>query len=336
MSDFTQSLTTLVSTLPQSGRVFSNSLSWVLLSNGLTEFDENLIFFGFEEENAKPVLVAKVPRLPKNIYVIQTEYERLTEVWACLGDKAQYHIPQPIALSNVQGQPVLITTYVNGENLLRLDITDNEDEFLQFSIHVANSLRELLDSTLTKLDSDEAIRLEFSQKTEKFKQMYSLQDSEITAVDNLRAEIESNEKIASSKILIHGDFWHGNIIREPIRGDLLLVDWQYSYWTNDASQDVYLFLLAGALATTPSLDKPQERAIKTMQVIKNWNENVIKAYLSAFGLPQNYNLLSMRSGMLMCCVEKGVRASLELGFDREEDLVWFFLFRELLNWFNEK
>lgn len=334
MLEFTQQLNSLLSNFSYRGKRLSDSMDWVLLSNGLTEFDENIIFLGIDKNTSIPSLVAKVPRLPKNIAVVQTEYERLTEIWNMLGDeKAQHLISKPITLSVVQNQPVLVTSYVNGKTLVRLRITKESHHFIEYSIKAAKTLRNFLDVTVTRLEAKEIIKSNFLHKVEKFKKMYPLQDIEIKAVDDLQKEIESAERQASHRILIHGDYWHGNIILEPEYNNYMLVDWQYSCWTNDASQDVYLFLLAGALATIPNIESPQIRAEKATQVLLNWKK-IIKAYLSEFGTPRNYNLLSLRSGMLMCCIDKGVRASLELGFDREEDLVWFYTFRELLTLFN--
>ncbi|MBL8100210.1 MAG: aminoglycoside phosphotransferase family protein [Anaerolineales bacterium] len=331
MLDFIQNLNLLISNLSYHGR---NPIDWVLLSNGLTEFDENIIFFGFDKASSIPIFVAKVPRLPRNIAVIQTEHQRLSEIWDRLGEeKAQFVIPRPISLSKIQNQPILVTTYVNGESLVRLRITNDPKKFLEFSLKAAKTLRYVLDKTITQLQPNELIQSNFFRKVEKFKQMYPLKTLEIKAVDELRSEIESTETQASHRILIHGDYWHGNIILEPKFGNYMLVDWQYSCWTNDASQDVYLFLLAGSLATIPNAEDPQLRAKKASQALVDWKE-IIKAYLSEFGTSNSYNLLSLRSGMLMCCIDKGVRASLELGFDREEDLVWFYFFRELLNLFD--
>lgn len=328
--DFIQNLNALISSFSLTGKRFSDSMDWVLLSNGLTEFDENIIFLGIDKNSPIPKLVAKVPRLPKNIAVVETEHERLTEIWNMLGDeKAQHLIPKPITLSVVQNQPVLVTTYVHGKTLVRLRITKDSHQFVDYSIKAAKTLRNFLDMTATKLEINEAIQSNFLEKTEKFKQMYALQSVEIKVVDELQKEIELSERQASHRILIHGDYWHGNIILEPEYSNYMLVDWQYSCWTNNASQDVYLFLLAGALATIPNIEAPEIHAKKAIQALIDW-KGIIKAYLSEFGVPQKYHLLSLRSGMLMCCIDKGVRASLELGFDRKEDLIWFYLFRELL------
>lgn len=335
MPDFVNNLTALLSSKLDANQYSLNSVDWLLLSNGLTEFDENIIFFGFDKTSSTPSFVAKVPRLPKNIAVIQTEYERLLEICKIFGENAKFLIPQPIALSQIHNQPVLITTYVNGASLVRLRITKDLPIFRSFSLKAAKTLRYVLDATMTKLLPGETVQSNFLQKAEKFKKMYPLQPTEIEAVDNLCDEITQTERNAAYRVLIHGDYWHGNIILEPKFGNYMLVDWQYSRWTHDASQDVYLFLLAGALATIPNSVAPQIRAQKAVRALLAWKD-IVQAYLSEFGRPDNYNIFPLRSGMLLCCIEKAVRASLELGFDREEDLVWFYFFRELLSLFDAK
>lgn len=330
--DFTQNLTELVSTFFDAERKAFDSIDWVLLSNGLTEFDENIIFFGFDGNSSVPIFVAKVPRLPSNIAVIQTEYQRLREMWERLGDDARRLIPQPIALSKIYHQPVLITSYVNGESLARLRITTDPDQFLKVSLKSAKTLRYILDKTMTPLKNGEIQASSFFEKAKKFKQMYPLQEAELKAIDELQKALRLAEERASHCVLTHGDYWHGNIIFQPESNTYMLVDWQYSCWTYDASLDVYLFLLAGALATVPNIETPQTRAQKAAQTLVEW-KGIIKAYLSEFGAPQGYSVLSLKLGMLLCCVDKGARASLELGFDREEDLVWFYFFRELFNLF---
>ena len=68
-----------------------------------------------------------------------------------------------------------------------------------------------------------------------------------------------------------------------------------------------------------------------MEVLLQWRPKIIPDYLEAFGKPDQYTLMPARYGMLCCCVEKAVRASMYLGFDQVNDLIWRLLFAELVN-----
>ena len=136
---------------------------------------------------------------------------------------------------------------------------------------------------------------------------------------------------ATHKVLIQGDFWHGNMIRDEARGKLLFVDWQFARWSVDVSMDIYFFLLAGALSATEN-GSVEQRVMEAFQLLMSWRANVIPEYLSAYGKPERYVLLPQREGMLMCCVEKAVRSALEFGYSHADDRLWRSLFAELVRW----
>ena len=337
MMTFIDSLTSHVSSLSLEREGYSTTypLYWVMLSNRGADIHDCVIFFGFESDKSTPALVAKVPRLPEDAWVIKAEYERLVEICNLVGapDSLQ-HLPQPISYTSLNGQPVLITTYARGENLLRTfdALMRNEPgQVYSFAIDVAKSLRNIMDRTAQPLTTDDRPNSDFRKKVEKFKQMHSLSENEKLVADNLVKVIEHNDLLASHKILLQGDFWHGNMIRGEEYGKLIFIDWQYSHWSTDASLDVYLFLLAASFANGPREDI-KERARRAIKTLSTWRDGVIPAYLSAFGKTERYSLLPLRSGMLMCCIEKAVRASMDLGYDQENDLVWRFMYAELLNW----
>ncbi len=337
MTAFVDSLTSHVSTLSLEilGHVPAHPFFWTMLSNGSADVHECIIFFGLESGKSAPSLVAKIPRLPEDDWVIKAEYDRLVEICNLVGmpDAVQY-LPQPISYTSLNGQPVLITTYVHGENLLRTFgkmIQRRPDMVYTLALDVAKSLRFIMDRTAQLVTINGRPESDFHKKVEKFKQMHSLTENEIQVADNLVEEIEHNNLQASHQILLQGDFWHGNMIRGEKYGKLIIIDWQYSRWSTDASLDVYLFLLAASLATAPRTDV-RERASKAVETLNLWRSQMIPAYLAVFGKTEHYSLLPLRSGMLMCCIEKAVRASMDLGYDQENDLVWRFLYAELLNW----
>ena len=310
-------------------------LDWVLLSNGASSLHECIIFFGIGTENTNPVLVAKVPRLPSDDWIIRTEYTSLVALWEQLGEqKAATRIPRPIDLVVLQRQPTLITSYIESGNLLHSSRKPNwqdTKQVIELATDAGKYLAEILDQTTTPLTAENHPISDFDKKAEKYKLMHTLLDAEIDAVSELKNVIGTIYRTATHKILVHGDYWHGNMIRAKSHGELMLVDWQYSHWHVDAALDVYLFLLASALAAAPQGDIPK-KAHNAAEILLSWRDSVIPEFLSAFGKTGTYTLLPPRQGFLYCCIEKAVRASLAIGADQEEDLIWHFMFAELLNW----
>jgi hypothetical protein len=60
-----------------------------------------------------------------------------------------------------------------------------------------------------------------------------------------------------------------------------------------------------------------------------WNAEVLPAYLDAYGSPEGYNLLPLRAGMLICCVEMATRPALVFKRQHPNDEMWYVLFSEL-------
>lgn len=323
----------MISLRRQGKPLLSPPLNWTILSNGGADIHDCVIFFIFEENQSQPTLIVKVPRLPEDERALQVEYDRMVEMWEHLGPEAVFRMPEPIAMVNLEAQPALVKSYIHGESLLRVSkqrLWEKPEQVFLLAVDVAESLRDMMDRTATELADSEHIPTDIMQKIAKFKEMYRFTELEDQAILRLIKHIESIRNTATHKVLIHGDFWHGNIIRNLTHGKLMVIDRQYSRWSTDVSLDVYLFLLAGALANVPQLSV-EERARGAMEVLLQWRPKIIPAYLQAFGKPSHYTLMPARYGMLLCCVEKAVRASMDLGVDQVNDLIWRYLFAELVN-----
>jgi len=308
-------------------------MQWTILSNGGADIHDCIIIFGFEANKSQPTLVIKVPRIPEGGRALQIEYDRLVELWEHLGPEAVFRIPKPIAMVNLETQPALVISYIHGESLLRASkqmIWEKPEQVLALAVDAAESLRDMMDRTATQLTAGEHIATDIMQKIEKFKEMFHLTEREDQAILGLIRHIESLRETATHKVLIQGDFWHGNMIRSLTHGKLMFVDWQYSRWSTDVSLDVYLFLLASALSNTPQ-DSAKEKVHGAIQVLLQWRTKIIPAYLQAFGKPKSYTLMPAQYGMLLCCVEKAVRVSIDVGYDQLDDMIWKLLFSELVN-----
>lgn len=327
LSAFTLSLAKRDHRLPDS------PLHWMMLANGDADFHDNVIFFGFREGRADPVLVAKVPRLTENGWMLQTEYDRLVEVWECAGDEAARYVPAPYALPSLQERPTLMLSYVPGESLTRLSRRSfwmDNARVVSLSREAAHLLRELHRLTASPPATPGPLDRSFSARAEKFQALFSLTVEEQVVLAEVERALREHEASATRHVLIQGDFWHGNMIRQEEHG-LRLIDWQFARWSGDVSMDVYFFLLAGALSATESEDATL-CAREAFALLDQWRQAIIPEYLAAYGSPQQYALLPEKYGMLLCCVEKATRSALEFGYSHPDDLVWRHLFGELLRW----
>ena len=330
LSDFALSLS------EGEGQLFSSIPHWVSLSNGDADFHDNVIFFGFEEMRDDPILVAKVPRLAENGWMLKAEYDHLLALWSCIGAEAANYIPKPYALALLQERSVLMISYIAGESLTRLSrksFWGDSQKVAALAREAAQTLGELNRLTARPVERQEALDLDLQRKADTFREMFQLNAEEEQGLADLVGTVNGQSKAARQAVLIQGDFWHGNMIRDNRRGRLMFVDWQFARWSVDVSMDIYFFLLAGALSATVD-DSLQERAERTYRLLLAWRADVIPEYLAAYGQPDHYVLLPEKQGMLLCCVEKAVRSALDFGYSHPDDLIWRNLFAKLLHWPN--
>jgi Phosphotransferase enzyme family len=338
LKPFLEALSTLALSLSEGERkLFSPPFHWICLANGDADFQDNVIFFGFADQQFDPVLVAKVPRLVKNGWMLRTEYDHLVELWGCIGPEAGKYVPKPYALISLQERPVLMISYVPGESLTRLwrkSFWGDSSKVAALAKEAARTLRALNQLTESPKEPDESLNVNFQSKADKFRELFQLNREEDRLLLELVKLVNEGSKAAPHKVLIQGDFWHGNMIRDKQRGALMFVDWQFARWSVDASLDLYFFLLAGALSATGN-GPVEERAKSAYQLLSDWRLDVIPTYLAAYGTPEHYVLLPQKQGMLLCCVEKAVRSALEFGYSHSDDLLWRSLFAELQSWPDE-
>lgn len=311
-------------------------LRWIYFTNGDVDFIDNVILFGFESNKLEPTFVAKVPRLAENGEMLQVEYDSLVYLWELLGKDAIHLLPKPILLTTLLEQPVLVITYLMGESLARISregFWNKKEKVQSLAVEAAKSLLALNKRTSQPLTPSEQLpaNFKFQTKADKFREIFSLSKSEETGLSELERIYRNAELKASHKVLVQGDFWHGNMIRGTTKGSLMLIDWQFAHWAVDVSIDYCLFLLAGAIAAAP-YGPAEKRAQGARKILSQWQTNIIPVYMDTYGQPDDYILLPLRYGMLACCVEKAVRSLLDFGFSHPDDMMWQYLFSELLDW----
>ena len=335
MKPFLDELSAFASSIAADGhQLFTPPFHWVCLANGDADFHDNVIFFGFDSRASDPVLVAKVPRLVRNDWMLKTEYDHLVDLWDCMGTTAGNYVPKAYGYTSIQDRSILVISYVPGESLTRLARKSFWGDSLQVTAlaqEAARTLRDLNRLTARPIQHEQDMNIDLQNKVDKFRELFELNAEENRVLSELLSSMRAKSKTASQEVLIQGDFWHGNMIRDKKRGRLMFVDWQFARWSVDVSMDVYFFLLAGALSATES-GPVAERAKHAFHLLSSWRTRVIPEYLAAYGQPEHYMLLPQKSGMLLCCVEKAVRSALEFGYSHSDDLMWRYLFAELLQW----
>ena len=338
MKSFLEELSAFALSLSEGERkLFSTPFRWLCLANGDADFHDNVIFFGFTGEQTAPALVAKVPRLVKNGWMLKTEYDHLVELWDCIGAEAVKYVPKPFGLTSLQDRQVLMISYISGESLTRLSRTSfwgDSAKVTALARDAARTLRDLNRLTENTIKPDESLQPDFQAKADLFRKYFPHSADEDRQLSLLTQRLEESWRTASHEILLQGDFWHGNMIRDKQRGTLMFVDWQFARWSVDVSMDLYFFLLAGALSATGK-GPAKERAKLAYQLLNDWRAEVIPAYLIAYGKPEHYVLLPQKQGMLLCCVEKSIRSIHEFGYSHSDDLLWRYLFEELQSWPDE-
>jgi hypothetical protein len=200
------------------------------------------------------------------------------------------------------------------------------------SINAAKLLRKLHEKTAGANHPAEEDDGCFARKASTFCERFDLTREERLEVDRLVELVASSCANARKNVLLQGDFWHGNMIESPRTGALILVDWGFARWSPDASQDVYLYLLAGAISAVP-FAPADLRAEKAARQLARWRGILLPSYLKAYGQPTGYTLLSPRAGMLACAIEMATRPA--LAFDTShpyDDRLWCRLFAELRRW----
>jgi hypothetical protein len=335
MKPFLDELSDIALSLSEGGhKLFAPPFHWVCLANGDADFQDNVIFFGFDARQTDPVLAAKVPRLAKNGWMLKTEYDHLMDLWKCMGAAAVNYVPRPYGFTALQDRSVLMISYVPGESLTRLSrksFWGDSGQVAELAREAARMLRDLNRQTARPIEHAQDTALDLQNKAEKFRTLFNLTRDEDLALSELVRNVNEKLKTARQAVLIQGDFWHGNMIRDKKRGTLMFVDWQFARWSVDVSMDVYFFLLAGALSATGS-GPVGERAKEAFRLLCDWRKDVIPEYLAGYGRPDDYVLLPQKSGMMLCCLEKAVRSALEFGYSHPDDLLWRSLFAELLQW----
>jgi len=308
--------------------------SWVYVANGGTAYLDNVLRFGFEDGKNNPIHVTKISRLPENSWMLRAEYDNLCTLWECLDDEAAERLPQPLALENVGKESRLLLSYVSGHSLgntIRSAFWSGADNFLNLAIDAAKSLRLFHDRTARPKKTKISPKFDFEVRANKFMSLFDLSLSEAQILHKLAENVDNNIKNAAKEVLVQNDFWHGNLIRGDEHGELVFIDWQFGHWASDISFDVYLFLIAGALAAVPYGDEVS-RAKAAAEQLFHWQDDLIPAYLNAYGEPDGWRLLPLREGLLACCVEKAARTEIIFNTRHPDDLMWRVIFGELLSW----
>lgn len=322
-----------------SNKIISNDLSleWILVSNGGTYEHDSVILFGIVTENEKtssPAFVAKVTRLPIHSWILEIEHNSLNILWDCMGENfSEKHFPKPLGLLSYGNQRALLISYLHGESMLQTSSASfwmDIENLAPFTLEIAEILNRIFCSTIKSIDYKSYSPFDFSKRVDQFVEMYPVTDTHTKIIENILNKLNTNSNNRTEKVLLHGDFWHGNLIREKKSRSLMVVDWQYARWSSDVSLDVYLFLLAGALVAANGTSST-EISQSLINVLYHWKDKIIPEYLRVFRFSKEYSLLPIKEGMLLCCIEKATRSKMDFGISQHDDMLWWHIFNKIID-----
>ncbi|MEW5985374.1 MAG: aminoglycoside phosphotransferase family protein [Chloroflexota bacterium] len=305
---------------------------WLLVANSDAGLHNNVLLFGLANGSAAPTCVAKICRSPEASWVIEKEYSNLTTLWQALGDEAAGRAPRPLGLHRHGRDLVFLMAYCPGRSWLteRRSLWRDERRLRDRFGRAARALRELHDRTATAGQPSITSSV-FRAQANAFQALYRPPAGEVAELARLQTVVGQRQSDVRRHILLQGDFWPGNIVVNTQTGRLAVVDWQAARWSPDASQDVYLFILAAAVEAAPP-GSPGQRALAAADLLASWSRVLIPTYLEAYGQPAGYALLPLRDGLLATCVEMATRPYLTFGVQQEDGLLWRALFAELRLW----
>ena len=302
-------------------------LEWLLFANGSPSPHNNLFFFGFSSGQDTPIYVAKRCRSSIHNRTIRNEYERLRDLWRVFGTDAIKLAPEPLALAEQGKDLTLMMSFCDGKTLLsRLFSPWKENEqMLQLWRQAAVLLRTVHRQTAVS-PPPASSQFNFALMVDTFIELFSPTATETKELASLIESVAQSQ--TNTAVLLHGDFWPGNIIIRSDNAALMLIDWQFSRWSCDASLDLYLFPLVCAIQATPN-SPPATQSVAAADMLMAWQANLLPSYLQTYGTAAGCGLLSLRAGLLAVCVEMAVRPSFTFGIQQEDSLLWRALFTEL-------
>ena len=192
----------------------------------------HVVFLLMTQEQADPVMVAKVPRLPELSDSIEREVHNLREIQA-LRPEGYDSIPRVLAFGPFHGYPILIETALVGP-LLAPDIVRRAPER-----HTSTVIDWLIDlHQVTQSASDW-----FGQIAEKplryLEQHLAAEENPLLA--RLRGILEPLRTASLPFVLEHGDLSHPNLILMK-SGGIGVVDWELSEIHGMVGFDMFFFL----------------------------------------------------------------------------------------------
>ena len=185
--------------------LFNAPFQWVCLANGDADFQDNVIFFGFDAGAADPVLVAKVPRLVKNGWMLKTEHDHLADLWDCMGNTAVDYVPRIYGFTSIQDRSVLMISYVPGESLTRLtrkSFWADPRQVTALARQAAGTLRAVNEMTARPVQQSVDISLTLQKNADRFRGLFELNKDEDHALSDLVRTVNEKSRTVSHDVLI--------------------------------------------------------------------------------------------------------------------------------------
>lgn len=192
----------------------------------------HVVFLLMTRDQADPVMVAKVPRLPELSDSIEREVRNLRDIHA-LRPEGYDSIPRVIAFESFHGYPILIETALVGP-LLSPDIVRRAPER-----HTSAVIDWLVDLHQVKISTSDWFE-QIAEKPLRYLEQH-LAAEEIPLLTQLREILKPLKTANLPLVLEHGDLSHPNLILMK-SGGIGVVDWELSEIHGMVGFDAFFFL----------------------------------------------------------------------------------------------
>jgi aminoglycoside phosphotransferase len=192
----------------------------------------HVVFLLMTKDQTDPVMVGKVPRLPKLSDSLEREVQNLREIQA-RRPGGYDSIPRVLAFESYRGYPILIETALVGPLLSPDIVRRNPERHTSAVIDWLIDLHQVSTSTANWFE-------QIAEKPLRYLEQH-LTAEEAPALTQLRQILQPLQNAALPLVLEHGDLSHPNLILMK-SGGIGVVDWELSEVRGMAGFDMFFFL----------------------------------------------------------------------------------------------
>lgn len=207
----------------------------------------HVVFAIFASQSERPVLFAKVPRLPHDDHRLRREATNLQAVEAAWASGATT-VPRLVAFEpGVHGRTVLYETAVSGQTMSARAVRHQTAELVESVVNWTTELH--LASRRIVQDKAAVHRRLVTDPLHQFLEIMSHRADERRLVEQTLRHLESLQVAEFPHVLEHGDLGPPNILRQR-DGRIGVVDWELADPDGLPAADLFFFLTLIQFATS--------------------------------------------------------------------------------------